>query len=83
MDQETHSYQVSVWTTGNDKPNSIFEKGFWMEMCRCITKNRAEEIALCLSLRHAAVCVSHLVNGEDGARWVPYKFIPETAKGLK
>lgn len=76
-EQETHPYQVCVWISGNNNPKSIFEHGYWQEMARCITKDRAQEVALCLSLRHPqGVQVAELVSDEDGARFV---FMPEEA----
>ncbi|HZU03987.1 MAG TPA: hypothetical protein VFA10_30270 [Ktedonobacteraceae bacterium] len=84
MNQETHPFQVSIWIPGNEKPKSIFEKGHWMEMARCITKERAKEVALCLSIRHSqGVQAAELVSDERGTRFVGYKYIPESAKELQ
>lgn len=84
MNNETHPFQVSVWTPGNDNPKSIFERGHWMEMARCMSKMRADEVALSLSIRHPrGVQSAELVSDEHGARWQGYKYIPESAKELK
>jgi hypothetical protein len=81
---ETHPYQVSIWAAGNGKENSLFEKGQWVEQARCRTQLRAEEVALCLSLRHAAgVQIAELTGDERGTRFVGYKFIPESARDNK
>lgn len=82
-DQGTHPFQVSVWIPGNGKTSSLFEHGYWQEMARCITKDRAEEVALCLALRHpGGVQVAELVSDEHGARFVGYKYLPASARGL-
>jgi hypothetical protein len=81
---ETHTFLVTVWTPGNGKPDALFEKGWWMEMARCSTKMRAEEVAICLSLRHPqGVQVGEMVSDERGTRFVGYKFIPESSKNNK
>lgn len=84
MKEETHTYQVSVWLPGTNNPGSLFERGYWVEMCRCVTKSRAEEIARALS--HAGhpdgVQVAELVSDEKGVRFAGYLFLPESAKGL-
>ena len=83
MNAETHPYQVSIWIAGNNKPTSLFERGHWQEMARCSTQSRAEEVALCLSLRHSSgVQVAELVSNEQGARFVGYRFIPESSREL-
>lgn len=84
MDNETHPFKVSTWLPGNDNPKSIFERGHWMEMARCTTKSKADEVAGCLSIRNPqGVQIAELVSDEHGARFVGYKFIPESAKELK
>lgn len=83
MDGELYSFQVLVWVPGNNKANSLFERGHWQEMARCVTKSRADEVALCLSLRHpAGVQAAQLLTDEAGARFVGYKYIPESAINL-
>lgn len=83
MSAETHPFQVSIWIPGNNNPKSIFERGYWQEMARCVTKDRAHEVALCLSLRHHdGVQVAELMSDERGARFVGYKFIPESSSQL-
>lgn len=81
---ETHPFLVSVWLPGNANPKSLFEKGYWMEMARCMTKHRADEIALCLSLRHSdCVQVAELVSEpRSGWRWQGCKYIPASAREL-
>lgn len=81
---ETHPFLVSTWLPGNDNPRSLFEKGYWMEEARCKSKSRAEEVALCLSLRHPkGVQVAELVRDERGGlRWQAYKYWPESARDL-
>jgi len=80
---ETHPFLVSIWLPGNDNPKSLFEKGHWMEQARCRTQSRAEEVVLCLSLRHSqGVQVAELVSDKNGARWQGYKYIPESAREL-
>jgi hypothetical protein len=80
---ETHPYQVSIWTPGNDNPKSILERGAWVEYARCITKERANEVALSLSIRHPkGVQVAELVRDERGARFVGYKFLPASSSEL-
>jgi hypothetical protein len=84
MNNETHPFMVSVWIPGNDNPKSLFERGHWMEMARCTSNMRADEVALCLSLRNPrGVQTAELVSDEHGARFIGYKYIPESAKELK
>jgi hypothetical protein len=85
MNNETHPFLVSVWRPGNGNPTSLFEKGHWMEMARCMSKLRAEEVALTLSLRHRqGVEVAELVSdGRGGLRWRGYTYLPEAAKTLQ
>lgn len=81
MDQETHPYQVSVWIPGNDNPKSIFERSLWVEMARCITDKRAEEIAQLLSLHYSSgVQVAKI---DETGQIVGYKYIPDSARNLK
>jgi hypothetical protein len=81
MDNETHPFQVSVWVSGNNNSKSLFERGVWSEIARCADKFSAEEVALCLSLRHQdGVRVAELSS--DGRYWRHYKHIPEGAKEL-
>lgn len=82
---ETHTFQVSLWMPGNENPKSIFEKGRWSEYARCRAKYQAEEVGLALSLRWTAgVQVAELEgNEETGARFVGYKFYPESARDLR
>jgi hypothetical protein len=83
MNAETHPYQVSVWIPGNNRSNSLFERGSWVEMARCITKGKAEEVALCLSLRHSSgVQVAELISDKHGARFIGFRFIPESSREL-
>lgn len=81
---ETHPFLVSVWIAGNGNSKSLLEKGYWMEEARCKSKQRAEEVAVCLSLRHPkGVQVAELVNDEKGGqRWQGYQYIPESAREL-
>jgi hypothetical protein len=80
---ETHPFQICVWIPGNGKPKSLFEHGYWQEMARCPTKSRADEVALCLSFRHPdGVQVAELVSDDQGARFVGYKFLPESSREL-
>lgn len=82
-DQETHPYQVLIWLPGNSNPKSLFEHGTWVEYARCITSERANEVALCLSIRHpSGVQVAELVGNNHGARFVGFKFLPESAHEL-
>ena len=81
---ETHPFQVLVWIPGNDNPKSLFEHGSWVEQARCMSKSRADEVALCLSIRHPqGVQAAQLVSDEHGARFVGYQFSPESARNLK
>lgn len=83
MKQETHPYQVSVWVPGNGLPLSLFEHGYWQEMARCPSKDRANEVALCLSFRYPdGVQVAELVGDGRGARFIGYGYIPESANVL-
>ncbi len=80
--QETHPFQVSVWVSGNENPQSVLEKGRWQEMARCMSKWRADELAICLSLRWSGVQAAELIEDERGKRFVGYKYLPEEAKHL-
>lgn len=83
MTTETHPFQVSIWIPGNSNPKSIFERGYWCEMARCVTPDRANEVALCLSLRYpSGVQVAELTSDDHGARFIGYKFIPESSREL-
>lgn len=81
---DTHPFLVSVWTPGNGKPGSLFDKGYWSEMARCGTRLRAEEVAACLSVQHPqGVQVATLIGDERrGLRWHGYKYLPESARTL-
>lgn len=80
---ETHPLAVYIYIRGNNNPKSIFEKGYWREMARCARTSQAEEVALCLSLRNPqGVQLAELVEDQHGARFVGYKFIPESARDL-
>lgn len=81
---ESHPFLVSTWHPGNNNPQSLFEKGHWLEEARCKSKVKAEEVALCLSLRHPkGVQVAALVSdGKGGLRWHGYRYLPETARSL-
>lgn len=84
MDNETHPFQVTIWLPGNNNQKSLFERGYWMEMARCTSKKRADEVALCLSIRNPqGVQAAELVSDEHGSRFVGYQYIPESAKELK
>ena len=83
MDNELYSFQVSLWTPGSNDPQSLFERGHWMEYARCTSKFRAEEVALCLSIRHRnGVQVAELVSDADGMRFVGYQFLSEESRTL-
>lgn len=82
---ESHPYQVNTWLPGTGNPRSIYEHGHWVEMCRCATKSRAEEIAHMLSrVSHQdGVQVAKLVDDSRSARrFVAYLYLPESAKSL-
>ena len=84
MEKEAYPFQVLIWVPSNDNKKSIFEKGFWMEMARCSTGKQSEEVALCLSLRHPqGVQCAALHTDDHGARFIGYKYIPESAKDLR
>lgn len=79
---ETYPFQVSIWDSGNGNPRSLFEKGRWIEYAHCSNKRRAEEVALCLSCRNPqGVQVAEF--DEHRARFVGYKFYPESARAFR
>jgi hypothetical protein len=78
----SHQFAVYIWVDGNGRKNSLFEQGHWMEMCRCITKKRADEIGTALSLMHpdGVQCAELVAEPNGGARFVGYKYIPQSSR---
>jgi hypothetical protein len=81
MNRDEFEFAVFIWRAGNGRQDSLFEKGYWQEMARCITAHRADEVALCLSLRHpAGVQVARLETDKNGSRFVGYRYYPPEAR---
>ena len=80
---ETHPFQVLLWVSGIDNPKSILEKGRWVEWARCTSRVKANDVAVCLSIRNpTGVQTAELISHGTSARWVGYKYYPESAREL-
>lgn len=47
----SYPWQASVWVRDTD-PSAWVPRGHWMEEARCSSRQRADEVAISLSLRH-------------------------------
>ncbi|MDQ6660197.1 MAG: hypothetical protein M3Z24_04440 [Chloroflexota bacterium] len=73
MEHEAYPYQVSIWVEPI-KGSWLIDKPYWMEMCRCITENRARDIAECVLIRHRLVQVARLQGDHfEPIAWYPDK----------
>lgn len=80
---ETHPFMVSLWVEGNDNPRSVFEKGHWVEWAHCTSRVKADEVALCLSIRNpSGVQAAEMLSDDKGVRFLGYRYLPETAREL-
>ena len=76
IEQSALPFQVQVWVKSTDAP-SILGIASWLEMARCVTEQRAREVAECLHIRHKLVRVSELEL--QGDRFVPFLWFPDQA----
>ncbi len=77
---ETHPFLVSTWVTPTGNGKALFDRPYWMEMARCQSEMRANEVAECLAIRNRLVQVSRLhVDHTAGSRFVPVRYLPDEA----
>ena len=71
MNPETYPFQISVWQPA--LPGSrLSREGYWKEMGRATTEDKAREVALCMGLRHPAVALARL----QGGQWANMAYYP-------